>query len=424
MDKLSLPTPPRLFHQCIGIIFTGIFFAVGCGSDDSAGAKGKPAAPSASPSAPTPPPQPMAAASKKPAPPADDESMPAAEAQEAPPDSDQPEEAEKPRPKKSGTKGQITVTVVPLAKIGESFVKQELTKAAEAIGVKAIVTAKQDNENYVFTIRPGGDLAKLAEQIASFGNVSNVDEQERKIELIPDLTKVPQEPEKIAANPDHPGYLKQNLDFLKGTNSEQRQAALDRLLKWDVNKDTPQDLRSAVASAMWSRAKEPRESADIRVKATEGMIVWAGKDRMSVVAALLLELLDDKEPRVRQTAMRGLEDNKTDLGDSKEKAIERVAKIFFTQTEDRKAADGFLRSFGSEAEDAVIKQAKGSTANPETMKAAVALLGEIGTKKSIQVLQGWMVAMMRNKKGGAGSGTSLQQEMNSAIQAIKARSKK
>ena len=194
-----------------------------------------------------------------------------------------------------------------LAPRAVEFVKEELKKAA---GAKAIVTAKADGESYTFTIRPGGDLQKLARKIG-FGSVANIDEESRTINVEPDPEKVPQEPAVIAENPAHKQYLEMNLLLLKGANPEQRQAALDKLCVMDPSKAPNNELKMETARAMRERALDAKDAPENRVKAVEGLIVWAGPYSVKV----LIEVLKDKDPTVRQAALKGLETYKDEGGD-------------------------------------------------------------------------------------------------------------
>ena len=105
------------------------------------------------------------------------------------------------------------------------------------------ITAQQQNEGYQFTLKPLRAINKLSKQIA-FGKVTNVDLQQRVITVEADITKVPQDPEKMATDPKHPSYFGQNLKFLTGADAEKRRQAIERLLAPDVSCPTRRSRRS------------------------------------------------------------------------------------------------------------------------------------------------------------------------------------
>jgi hypothetical protein len=213
---------------------------------------------------------------------------------------------------------------------------------------------------------------------------------------------VPQDPDTIANNPEHPNYWKQNLADLKGESAERRQAAMERLAATG-QRSPPADVRRELAQAMRDRAFARTDPADSRVKAIEQMVRWGGR----FSAPLLVELLKDEEPTVRQAVLAQLAPLRHP------DAIEPIVEYFFAQAEGREAAATAIKSYGSAAEEALLKHAPKDDA--AAIRAVLPLLAEIGTPKSAKYL-----ASLRTKKKIV---AELGQELQTTAQAISARRK-
>jgi hypothetical protein len=185
----------------------------------------------------------------------------------------------------------------------------------------------------------------------------------------PNLKSRPKAPDKIAKDPEHPNYWKQNLADLKGENAERRQAAMERLSAAG-QRSPPADGRRELAQAMRDRAFARTDPADRRVKAIEQMVRWGGR----FSAPLLVELLKDEEPTVRQAVLAQLAPLRHP------NAIEPIVQCFYAQAEGREAAAAAIKSYGSAAEEALLKHAPKD--DVAAIRALLPLLAEFGTAKS------------------------------------------
>ena len=263
----------------------------------------------------------------------------------------------------------VNVQVVPLHGVAEKFVTDALKKAAGE--AKPEVTAQPQNEGYQFTLKPLRAINKFSKQI-TFGKVTNVDLQQRMITVEADISKVPQDPEKVATDPKHPRYFAQNMTYLSGADAEKRRQAMERLLAPDVK--LPDDLKGPFAKAMQTRAFATTEQPDVRVKAITAMVAVGGQFSVP----LLCNLLKDKDQTVRQAAFQKLAESRD------ERALDPIARMFVEQPESREAAKKFLFDAGPGAEEALLKVAP--TDKVENIKPVLEVLKEIGTKKSSKYL--------------------------------------
>ena len=176
-----------------------------------------------------------------------------------------------------------------------------------------------------------------------------------------------------AEDSGHPDYLVANLLDLKSSNSSARGKALKRLATVDVSQVTDKQLYGDIARAI----RDIATSGDSWTKkdAIMPLAVWGGKFS---VPMLLKMLEEEKGQGDSELILAALAKNPTP------ESAEAVAKYvgnFFVNDE----ACQCLVQMGSVAEDAVIAVAPSD--NPEVSLAAVLILGEIGTEKSIPLLR-------------------------------------
>lgn len=132
------------------------------------------------------------------------------------------------------------------------------------------------------------------------------------------------------------------------------------------------DTRKLIARGYRSLALEGRgHSQD---EAVQGLVIWGGKHAVPV----LIELMDGEKLGAPEAVMTGLGKLKDPRG---AEAVARYLGNFFSH--DKAVAS--LRQMGPAAEDALIKAAPSNDA--KVSMAAVQLLGDVGTEKSVPLLQ-------------------------------------
>ena len=190
--------------------------------------------------------------------------------------------------------------------------------------------------------------------------------------------------------------IAQTLEDIKSANRETRKSAVDWLAKLDVKPD----LQPQVAAAAQSLLSD--SSNDIRRDATQMFGKYAAKEQ----ADELLRLLDDKEHDKWKAGLSGL----LRLGDAR--AAERIAH----RSEIRGEAFRIMRQTGAPAETVATKTItllevkEGGTA-----KELCEILGEIGTAKSVSLLQ------QVKKKALAAKNSSVSDAAENAIESIRRR---
>jgi HEAT repeat protein len=173
--------------------------------------------------------------------------------------------------------------------------------------------------------------------------------------------------------PGDPAYLDKQADRMLSNNLSYRSSAIDALLKADPATASPETTKK-VARAFKTLAEcDPTFE---RESVVQGLAKWAG--RYSV--PILLEMLNkgdplDQEPEIR--ALAAIKDARA--------APALVARLSASSFEIRSAARVALLEMGCDAEDALL--AAGDSEDPETRAAALTLLGDIGTEKSLDLLR-------------------------------------
>lgn len=190
--------------------------------------------------------------------------------------------------------------------------------------------------------------------------------------------------------------IAQTLEDIKSPNRDVRKSAIDWLAKVEVKRD----LQPQVAAATQFLLSD--SSNDIRRSATEMFGKYAAKEQ----ADELLKLLDDKERDKWKAGLTGL----LRLGDAR--AAERIAR----RSEIRGEAFRIMRQTGASAETVATKAItllevkEGGTA-----KELCEVLGEIGTSKSVGLLQ------QVKKKAVLAKNSSVSDAADKAIESIRRR---
>ncbi len=172
-------------------------------------------------------------------------------------------------------------------------------------------------------------------------------------------------------DPGQTGYEQMVQQMLYGRNTFDRGDALKALAAVAPEDVASQEARTEIAAAFEKMASDTEASPQNRIKATAALVKWSGKD----CVPFLIELLDDTW--VKEAAYKSL----AELQD--ERAIAPVAARFDRIGEGLYVA-ACLEAFGPKAEDAVMQLLQG--ADFHNMGEVVALLGRIGTKKSLRTL--------------------------------------
>jgi hypothetical protein len=237
-------------------------------------------------------------------------------------------------------------------------------------------------------------------------------------------------------DPKDPNYLDKMADRMLSGNILYKDEAIDALLRADPANASP-ETKKKIARAFKTLVEEAH-SFELE-KAVRGLSKWAGTYSVPILVKLLNNGRHfDEEPIIR--ALAELQDPRAVpalvklLGDSRHVFNEELIIKTLAEFKDPQAApalaaritdfrvaelacDG-LREIGSGAEDAVI--AVGESENPKTCAAALSLLGDIGTGKSLDLMHRAQMSRDRNVRATAMTATA---KINRRRLATKAKSK-
>jgi len=181
----------------------------------------------------------------------------------------------------------------------------------------------------------------------------------------PHQPRVPTRPvEPEVTDPNDPEFYKQNLADLKGTDARRRRHAIRRLQEAE-----PKELRAEIVDALRQIAKgSDRFQAREAVK---GLGHWGGAE----VVPDLIAALKQQDDFARDAALEALAETKDP------RAAEAIAALLGK----RHFLEQHLQAMGPVAEDAVL--ARLDPPDQKRTPAACAVLGEIGTDKSLPKLK-------------------------------------
>ncbi len=177
-----------------------------------------------------------------------------------------------------------------------------------------------------------------------------------------------------AADAAHPEYYRANLELLQIGNNAQKSEVLRRLADADPSEIDDSNLRKELARALRNVAEDTQVGLTTRREAIPVLVEWTSKHSVPI----LIGLLKDEQRFIQMDAL----DHLTNLEDAR--AIEPVTELFVNNAILRDKAGDCLRRFGTAAEDKVLEMA--SPIDLMITRAAVQLLGDIGTDKSLEPL--------------------------------------
>jgi hypothetical protein len=172
-----------------------------------------------------------------------------------------------------------------------------------------------------------------------------------------------------------PRYYDKLADRLADTSSDsfwERKKVIDILVSTDPLKVTSVETRKKIARAFKQIAED--EHGFDQEKGIEGLVVWGGKYSVPI----LLKMLDERHSFVQEKIIRA-------LGELKDPRAAASLAELLSDFHYGRAAYNALREIGPAAEDALLEVAPSS--DPDLCLAAVKLLGECGTSKSLSILR-------------------------------------
>jgi hypothetical protein len=206
------------------------------------------------------------------------------------------------------------------------------------------------------------------------------------------------ERERKGPDPSDPDYHEKLAERMHAQNNLYRRDALEKLLSIRPDDVPSQQTRATIARAFKDLAFDETASPRDRGRGIQGMAVWGG----TYAVPLLLELLESDPPFIKDDLYNA-------LGDLKDaRAAGPVAARLGDFMEQKKAYD-CLRRIGPAAEDALLEVAPSD--DPKVCLAAIQLLGEVGTSKSLSTL----------RDGLRSRNTQVREAVKAAIKKIRLR---
>lgn len=169
-----------------------------------------------------------------------------------------------------------------------------------------------------------------------------------------------------------PEFYKKLADMMLEPGSSFDGSAIDALLIANPKDIADKDIRQKIARNFREMAEHRTRGSDQR-KAIRGLVLYGGKFSVPI----LINMLDEETLKAPQEVYDGLAENPDPKG---AEAVGRRLGDFFNHN----MAVNALRRMGPVAEDALMKAAPSNDANVSL--AAVTLLGEVGTPKSLTLL--------------------------------------
>jgi len=172
-------------------------------------------------------------------------------------------------------------------------------------------------------------------------------------------------------DPSDPNYYDKLAELVIADDVFKRDKAVRVLLRTSPSQVTPEQ-RKKIARAFKQLVEDDR--ASMREEAIKGLVIWGGK----YSGPILLRMLEDSRPFEVEHVIKALGDIKYAKA-----APALAAKLgdFFLHQHVRRA----LRQMGEDAEDALLVVAPSQ--NPDICLAAIELLGDCGTARSLPLLR-------------------------------------
>ncbi len=201
--------------------------------------------------------------------------------------------------------------------------------------------------------------------------------------------------EEVGGDPNDPAYYDRLAEMAVSDDYFKREKAVRVLLRTSPANVTPEQ-RKKIARAFKQLAED--DHATLREETIKGLVIWGGK----FSGPILLKMLEDSRPFEVEHVIKALGDIK--YGKAAPALTGKLGDFFLG-----KHAASALRKMGEEAEDALLVVAP--TQNPDICLAAVELLGDCGTDKSLPLL----------RKGAASRNFRVRDASKEAIRKILAR---
>jgi hypothetical protein len=177
--------------------------------------------------------------------------------------------------------------------------------------------------------------------------------------------------DEVGGDANDPAYFDRLAELVTTDEFFKRDKAVRVLLRTSPSQVTPEQ-RKKIARAFKQLVEDDQHS--LREEAIKGLVIWGGK----FSGPILLKMLEDSKPFEVEHVIKALGDIKYAKA-----APALAAKLgdFFLGKHAAKA----LRQIGEEAEDALLVVAP--TQDPDVCLAAVELLGDCGSVKSLPLLR-------------------------------------
>jgi hypothetical protein len=177
------------------------------------------------------------------------------------------------------------------------------------------------------------------------------------------------EPKELS--PSDPDYCEKLVEQAVSDDRAKCEKAVEVLLTKTPADVASLETRKKIARAFKRLAEEDHGVA--KEKAVRGLVIWGGKHS----GPILLKMLEAAQPAAEEQVIGALAEIK----------YGPAAAVLATKLGDqrlRQASTDALKQLGSDAEDALVKLVRGE--NQQNALAAIGLLGEIGTRRSLSAL--------------------------------------
>jgi hypothetical protein len=175
----------------------------------------------------------------------------------------------------------------------------------------------------------------------------------------------------LGGDPDDPNYYGKLAENMRAGDLTKRRQALEILMKTSPEQVSA-DAKKQIARA-FKRLAEQGDAYE-KAQAVKGLVIWGGK----FSGPILLKLLENAKRHEQRSIIEAL--GKIKYAGAAQALTERLGDSIL-----RDEATAALRKLGSDAEDALL--AAVSAENTRVCLAAIELLGDCGTEKSLPVLR-------------------------------------
>lgn len=292
------------------------------------------------------------------------------------------------------SKNYVMILIDKLPKGGFEYVSEEVGKyPQERDGYRGAWSNNSDKAR--LTLFGASDVQGVVDSI-EFGEVTEIDEAQRKIFVKFDASVLPEDwllSQQIknwnrhtgsdevkallasAENPNDPKYFDANLKFLKYGDWTIREDVLERFMEIDPESIDDEQLRQEISDALMALARSDDTDPSSRRLAVYIMVPWSQEE----CVPLLIELVEDHSPFIKKNVLQAI----AELRDPR--TFEPVVKLVAESLGDREDAKKCLLVIGSPAEESVLNHI--DQGDVFAKRALIEVLGEIGSKKSLTKLE-------------------------------------